>query len=118
MTKLEWDRYRSDLGCETQTCEENAGAELPAVPQNVEVSVLAVMDWHWHPGRLLPCYKAGFDGFFTLHIRHVEVPVILTGGCAVYGLAEIPKSVTDSGWVICKGSHPKQATNASKVDVG
>lgn len=53
----------------------------------MSVSSLAVVDCHWHPGRLPPCCKTGFNGFLTLGTRPVEMPVILTG-CAVYGLAD------------------------------
>ena len=112
------DCSRSDLGSEIPECEENSRSELPDVARGVEGSALAVVDCHWHPGRLPPCYRAGFDGFLALDTRPVQVPVTLIGGCAVYGMTESPQQVTDLGWVICKGIHPKEVANATKLDVG
>jgi hypothetical protein len=144
----ELDRSRSDLGhsqsdvgeswedemiqigvVEDDSERARARAEIPAVSQELGLSTgshressdrVVVVDCHWHPGRLPDPFTGDLDVFATLDTRPMAVPIILAGGCAVYGMDEpheMPKRISERQWVIAKGIHPKEAERASKGDV-
>lgn len=63
-------------------------AELPASdPPEVSCHQLAVVDYHWHPGRM-PASFTGAMNAAALDSRSSLVPVTISGGCLVYGMEE------------------------------
>lgn len=93
-------------------------AELPASdPPELPGHRLAVVDCHWHPGRM-PAPFTGAMNAAALDSRPSLVPVTISGRCLVYGMEEacIPMRL-ESGLVIVKGIHQKEAYRATRADV-
>eukprot|EP00105_Crassostrea_gigas_P007820 XP_011422189.1 PREDICTED: uncharacterized protein LOC105324727 [Crassostrea gigas] len=133
--KGRWNTYfsrsRSDISVSREGIQEPeeeghrvpVKAELPASdppvsdPPKLSGHQLDVVDCHCHHGRM-PAPFTGAMNAAALDSRPALVPVTISGGCLVYGMEEarIPMRL-ESGLVIAKGIHLKEAYRATRADV-